>query len=247
MQSVRSWILATVVAMSFITTSAEAQRRRPRSWDSGPSRFTLVGDLLVSQPKGEFATQLDTEGFGANVAGLFRLDREGLFSIRGDLGGMQYGSETLHVPYLPITGRVSLDVETTNNAFWGSIGPQITVPVGPIQPYINGAIGFMDLVTTTSVRGSDSEYEYASTNNANDVTSAWIFGGGVYVPFGRSSAWKLHAGARYFYGGEAEYLTEGDIVDNPDGSVTLQPRFSRTDQVTWQLGVAYTFPLGRRR
>src|SRR5687767_13317354 len=155
MLTLRSSVLTALVAVSFVTTSAEAQRRRPRTWDRRPSRFTLVGDLLVAQPKGEFATQLDTEGFGANIAGLFRIDREGLLSIRGDLGGMQYGSETLRVPYLPITGRVALDVETTNNAFWGSIGPQITVPVGPIQPYINGAIGFMDLVTTTSVRGSD--------------------------------------------------------------------------------------------
>src|SRR5688500_9877071 len=154
MQSVRSLILATVVAMAFITTSAEAQRRRPRSWETGPSRFTLVGDLLVAQPKGEFATELGTEGFGANIAGLFRLDREGLFSIRGDLGGMQYGSETFYAPYLPITGRVSLDVETTNNSYWGSLGPQITVPAGPIQPYVNAAIGFVALVTTTSVRGS---------------------------------------------------------------------------------------------
>lgn len=239
-------VLATIVAVSFVTSTADAQRRRPRMWDPQPSRFTLVGDLLVAQPKGEFATELNTEGFGANVAGLFRLDREGILSIRGDLGGMQYGSETLYVPYLPITGRVSLDVETTNAAYWGSIGPQITVPVGPVQPYINAAIGFMALVTSTSVRGSDSQYEYASTNNSDDVTSAWIFGGGLYVPFGSSKTWKLHAGARYFYGGEATYLTEGDIQDNPDGSVTLFPRFSKTDQVTWQLGVSYTFPMNRR-
>ena len=247
MRFVRSWVLAALVAVSLAGTTAEAQRRRPVSWDRGPSRFTLVGDLLVAQPKGEFATQLDTEGFGANIAGLFRIDREGIFSIRGDLGGMQYGSETLYVPYLPITGRVSLDVETTNNAFWGSIGPQITVPAGPVQPYINGSIGFVDLVTTTSVRGSDSEYEYASTNNSDDVTSAWIFGGGLYVPFGRQNSWKVHLGARYFYGGEATYLKEGDIQDNPDGSITLFPRTSKTDQVTWQVGVAYTFPRSLRR
>lgn len=247
MRLVRSSILAALVAVSFLSTSAEAQRRRVPVWDRGPSRFTLVGDLLVAQPKGEFATQLDTEGFGANIGGLFRIDREGLLSIRADLGGMQYGSETLHVPYLPMTGRVSLDVETTNNAFWGSIGPQITVSAGPIHPYVNGAIGFMDLVTTTSVRGSDSDYAYASTNNSDDVTSAWIFGGGVYVPFGRQQSWKLHAGARYFYGGEATYLREGDIQDNPDGSVTLFPRTSKTHQVTWQLGVAYTFPRSSRR
>ena len=247
MRLIRSSVLAALVTLSLFSTVSEAQRRRPSTWERGPSRFTLIGDLLVAQPKGEFATELDTEGFGANVAGLFRLDREGIFSVRGDIGGMQYGSETLFVPYLPITGRVSLDVETSNNAFWGSIGPQITVPAGPIEPYLNAAVGFIALVTTTSVRGSDSEYEYASTNNSDDVTSAWIFGAGVYVPFGRSHSWKLHAGARYFYGGEATYLKEGDIQDNPDGSITLFPRTSKTDQVTWQLGVAFTFPRSLRR
>jgi hypothetical protein len=242
-------ILATLVAISFVTSTAEAQRRRPRTWDlePSPSRFTLVGDFLVAQPKGEFGTQIDTEGFGVNVGGLFRLDKEGIFSLRGDIGGMQYGSETLHAPYLPITGRVSLDVETTNSVFWGSIGPQITVPVGPVQPYMNAAIGFMDFVTSTSVRGSDSRYEYASSTNSDDATSAYIFGGGVYVPLGGQKAWKLHAGGRYFYGGEATYLKEGDIRDNPDGSVTLFPRHSRTDQVTWQVGVSYTFPNSIRR
>lgn len=240
-------ILATIVAMTLVTSTADAQRRRPRSWEPQPSRFTLVGDLLVAQPKGEFATQLDTEGFGANIAGLFRLDKEGIFSIRADLGGQQYGSETLRVPYLPITGRVALNVRTTNSAFWGSIGPQITVAAGPVQPYVNASIGFMELITSTSVRGSNSNYRYASTNNSDDATSAYIFGGGVYVPFGSSKTWKLHAGARYFYGGNATYLKEGDIQDNPDGSVTLFPRYSKTDQVTWQLGVSYTFPMSNRR
>ena len=247
MRFVRSSILATVVAMSFIPIAAHAQRRTPRYWESEPSRFTLVGDLLVAQPKGEFATQIDRNGFGANIGGLFRLDREGLFSIRGDIGGMQYGSETLHVPYWPITGRVSLDVETTNNTFWGSIGPQIQVPVGPVQPYMNAAVGFMDFNTSTSVRGSDSNYEYARSTNSDDATSAWIFGGGLYVPIGTSKQFKVNVGARYFYGGEATYLTEGDIVDNPDRSVTLQPRHSKTDQVTWQVGVSYTFPQPRGR
>ena len=246
MRLVRSSILAALALVSLAASTSEAQRRRVPNWDRGPSRFTLVGDLLVAQPKGEFATELNTEGFGANIAGLFRLDKEGLFSVRADLGGMQYGSETFYVPYYQITGRVSLDVETTNNSYWGSIGPQITVPAGPIQPYVNAAVGFVDLVTTTSVRGSDSEYEYASTNNSDDITSAWIFGGGFYVPLGRQKDWKLHAGARYFYGGEATYLREGDIEDNPDGSITLFPRTSKTHQVTWQLGVAYTFPRGRR-
>jgi hypothetical protein len=246
MRIVRPSVLATVAAMSLLVSSAKAQRR-PRSWETQPSRFTLIGDLLVAQPKGEFATQIDTDGFGGNLGALFRIDREGLLSVRGDVGGMQYGSETLHVPYLPLTGRVSLDVETTNSVFWGSIGPQISVPVGPVQPYMNAAIGFLDFNTSTSVRGSDSRYEYARSTNSDDATSAWIFGGGLYVPLGTGKTWKLHAGARYFYGGNATYLKEGDIEDNPDGSVTLHPRRSKTDQVTWQAGVSYTFPQSLRR
>lgn len=242
MRFVRTSILVTAVAGSFISSSADAQRRTPRRWEARPSRFSIVVDGLVAQPKGEFATEVDTEGYGINVGGLFRLDREGMLSVRGDLGGMQYGSETLHAPYLPITGRVSLDVETTNNVFWGSIGPQVQVPVGRVEPYMNAAIGFMDFATTTAVRGSDSEYEYASTTNSQDVTSAWIFGGGSYVRLGSRKEWAVHLGARYFYGGNATYLAEGDIRDNPDGTITLFPRRSKTDQVTWQVGVAYTFP-----
>ncbi len=248
MRITRSSILATIIAVSLVSTSASAQSRRaPRRWETGPSRFTIVGDLLVAQPKGEFATQIDTEGAGGNVGGLFRLDKDGIFSIRADVGGMQYGSETIRVPYLDFTGRVSLDVQTTNSVFWGSIGPQITVPVGRFQPYMNAAVGVMGFTTQTSVRGSDSDYEFASTTNKDDATSAWIFGGGVYVPLGSANTWKIHGGARYFYGGTASYLKKGDIRDNADGSITLFPRTSKTDQVTWQLGVSYTFPLSHRR
>ena len=86
MRFVRSSILATLVAVSISPLSAQAQRREPRRWEREPSRFTLIGDLLVAQPKGEFATELDNKGAGINVGGIFRIDKEGLLSIRGDLG-----------------------------------------------------------------------------------------------------------------------------------------------------------------
>ena len=247
MRFIRSSILAALVGVVALSTTAGAQHRGGHRWETGPSRFSVEGDLLVAQPKGAFATELDTEGFGGNIGGLFRIDKEGIFSIRADIGGMQYGSETLHAPFLPITGRVGLDVETTNSVFWGAIGPQISAPVGRFQPYLNASIGFMDFITQTSVRGTDSDYEFASTTNKDDATSAYIFGGGAYVPLGRANEWKLHVGARYFYGGTASYLKEGDIRDNADGSITLFPRTSKTDQVTWQIGASYTFPLHRRR
>ena len=52
----------------------------------------------------------------------------------------------------------------------------------------------------------------------------------------------LNLGARYYYGGEATYLKEGDITDNDDGSVTLNRRRSKTDLVLWQLGVSFVLP-----
>ena len=150
MRFVRTSILAAVVAVSFIPSSAHAQRRAPRSWEREPSRFSIVGDLLVAQPKGEFATQLDTEGFGINVGALFRIDREGLLSIRGDLGGMQYGSETLHAPYLPITGRVALDIETTNTAGLDTVQVTVTAvsPNNSNQAQVSGLVYTPDTSTT---------------------------------------------------------------------------------------------------
>ena len=68
-------------------------------------------------------------------------------------------------------------------------------------------------------------------------------GGGLYIPFtGKLSMMSLDVGGRYFTGGEATYLTEGAIQDNPDGSITLFPSHSKTDQVTWHVGVSYTIP-----
>ena len=50
------------------------------------------------------------------------------------------------------------------------------------------------------------------------------------IPFGKSIG-ALNLGARYHYGARARYLREGDITDNPDGSININPRSSKTDLV----------------
>jgi hypothetical protein len=214
---------------------------------SGPSRFQVGIDAVLSQPKGEFATNIGN-GFGLNGTGMFRLDPKGFVSIRGDLGMVQYGRETQRVPYRPITGRIDLDVETTNNIGWASIGGQLQFPQGWFRPYANAAIAYTDFSTRSTLTGSDDDYEYASTTNQHDGSRAWIFGGGVVVPFGnRFSLGGLNLGARYYYGGRATYLKEGDIIDNADGTITINPRNSKTDLVLWQLGVSFVIPRSSRR
>ncbi len=244
MRYVRTTILAAVVALPYGVSSLHAQiRERPRVFIQKPSRFTLGGGLLMSQPKGDLANNIDN-GFGGDFYGLFRVDRDGVLSLRADLGGAQYGSETLPVPSV-FGGRAGFEVETSNSILWAAIGPQVMVPVGPVRPYGNVAVGVMDFTTSSSVRGT-GDYRgetFASTENQSDNTRTWIFGGGLYVPLsGSLSLMSIDIGGRYFTGGEATYLRKGAIRDNPDGTITMFPSHSKTDQVAWHVGVSYTIP-----
>lgn len=207
-----------------------------------PSRFTLGGDVVMLQPKGELATNI-SRGYGFNGTGLFRLDEKGYAQLRFDGGLAQYGSETKQIPLNPITGRVSFRVETSNMIGWVGLGGQLQIPDGPFRPYVNGSLAYTDFATESSLKGSDSNFGDFSTKNQHDGSHAWIYGAGVNIPFGRKfTSGMLNFGARYYSGGRASYLREGDIVDNSDGTISFTPRRSRTDLVLWQLGASFTLP-----
>lgn len=230
----------SVLSTAFLFVSAQStQAQIVLNSTSGPSRFTVGADGVVSQPKGEFASNVG-HGFGFDLFGMFKLDYKGYFNIRADAGGLQYGREHKDASFFGITNRVSLDLLTTNNIAWGAIGPQIMIPDGPFRPYANAAIAYTDFSTSSSLSDPTGQYQSASTQNAHDGSHAWIFGGGFQVPFGDAGAFNL--GGRYYYGGRATYLRKGDITDNPDGTITLRPRTSKTDMVLWQLGFTLTIP-----
>jgi len=242
----RSVVLSVLVASISLVSFSTAEAQIDFGTQRGPSRFQLGGDFVVAQPKGELANNIPN-GYGLNLTGMFRLDPQGFMSIRGDVGGVQYGQESFRVPYYAVTGRVALDVETTNSIAWAGIGGHLQIPDGWIRPYANASIAYTHFVTESSVSGTDNSEEYASTTNQSDGSRAWIFGGGLVIPFGSSYALGgINLGARYYYGGEAEYLREGDITDNPDGTITINPQRSKTDMVVWQVGVSFVLPRSRR-
>lgn len=208
---------------------------------SGPSRFSFGGDGVMSQPKGEFAGNVG-RGWGFNLNGMYRIDYKGYLSIRADGGTVQYGRERVDASFLGITGRVALNLETTNNIAWGAFGPQIMIPEGPFRPYVNAAIAYTDFSTTSTLTDPFGQFQSISTQNAHDGSHAWIFGSGFQIPFGTSGAFNF--GGKYYYGGRATYLTKGDITDNPDGTITLNPRTSKTDMVLWQIGITLAIPRG---
>ncbi|GAC1413792.1 MAG: hypothetical protein NVSMB53_11630 [Gemmatimonadaceae bacterium] len=209
-----------------------------------PSHFSVGGNVVMSQPKGEFASNVG-RGYGFDLSGLFKLDYRGFVAIRADVGGVQYGRERKDASFFGITGRIALNLETTNSIAWGALGPQIMIPDGPFRPYANAAVAYTSFSTTSTLSDPYGQFQPISNENAHDGSHAWIFGSGFQVPFGVSGTFNF--GGRYYYGGRATYLNKGDITDNPDGTITLHPRTSKTDLVLWQLGVSFEIPRSATR
>jgi len=132
---------------------------------------------------------------------------------------------------------------TSNMIGWGSLGGQVQIPDGPVRPYINGAIAYTDFSTESTLSGLDGSSDGLSSTNQHDGTHAWVSGAGIFIPFGRNfTHGGLNVGARYFQGGHAAYLRKGDILDNPDGSISFTPRRTGTNMILWQVGASFTLP-----
>jgi hypothetical protein len=245
----RSSLFATLIAAALLLpATAHAQHCRHDCDDRdrdreewGPRRPTggfVGGRLEVAQPRGEFG-EFVNEGFGGNLHYIHKLDRDGLVGIRVDGEMITYGYERQRVLLSPtVGGRILADLVTTNNVAFVGVGPQIGVPNGTLRPYAHGFAGLSYLFTTSSLEGSASSEAFASSTNFDDVTFAYGGGAGLYVPLRRgTSPISLDLGATYRNAGRAEYLREGDIVDNPDGSITIFPTRSETDMVTFHVGV----------
>lgn len=204
-----------------------------------PARLFLGGDVLYGNPVGPFGELVD-DGFGLAGHLIYRVDRGGWLGLRADAGFLNYGRETQEVCFSTTVGcRVRLDLTTENNVFFAGIGPQLLVPAGGVRPYLNGSIGLAYFATTSSVRGDDDGDAFADDTNFDDWTFAWTGGGGLYIPIRDGPRpISVDLGAVYHQNGEAEFLREGDIIDHPDGSITLRPNRAEADLWTFRLGIS---------
>lgn len=202
-----------------------------------PSRFVVGGDFAISQPKGEFAQAAVPTGYGFDLNGMYKLDPKGWFTLRADGGRIQYGHEQFFLGYF---NGIPLDLKTDNRIGFGSLGLQLQFPDGPIRPYASASYGAVYFYTQSCVGAEDNSVQEQCNTNHGDWAGAGIYGGGFLIPFGTS--FSVNLGARYHYGAKATYLKKGDITDNPDGTVSLNVRSSKTDLVLWQIGVSYAIP-----
>ena len=202
-------------------------------------RWVAGGHLLYAQPRGPFAAVVN-QGFGIQAYGVFNLDPVGVFGIRLDGGLINYGNEDTTVPLSNTVQRVNVKVSTSNNIAMLGIGPQLSVPSGPLRPYVYATIGFGYFFTESSVKGSDSSNQpFASSTNFDDTTPARTIGGGLIIPIAHPVS--LDLGAEYRRHRDARYLAAGDVIDNPGGGgVTLRVRKSDADLMVYRLGVTFS-------
>jgi hypothetical protein len=210
----------------------EPPTREPTPWYVGFG-------VDYARPQGEFSHNVK-QGFGGSGHVIYRLDPAGIAGLRLDGGFLVYGDEHQTVPLSStVGGRVRVDLNTTNNIAFLGFGPQVGVPTGRLRPYANGFVGVSYLFTQSSVKGTSSGETFASTTNYHDATFAWGGGAGLYVPLHAGvSPVSLDLGVRYHNNGRARYLRRGDITDNADNTITVHPRNSDTDLLTFQVGVS---------
>lgn len=227
-----------------VASPASAQWRRDVR---RPSGFYAGGSLVYARPEGEFRDFV-SDGFGLQ-GHLIYAPRGSALGLRVDGGFLNYGHERIRTPISStIGGRILVDLNTDNNIAYLGVGPQLGIPRGALQPYLNGFVGLAYLFTESSLEGANDNQRFANTTNFDDVAFAYGGGGGVYIPVRRgASPISIDLGATYHHSGEADYLREGGIRDNPDGSVTLFPDRSETSLVSFHAGVSVGIPRGGRR
>ncbi|MDQ6831351.1 MAG: hypothetical protein M3081_21020 [Gemmatimonadota bacterium] len=218
--------------------AAKAQRFEPNP-DFVRSRWYLGATGAYAVPQGEFA-QFVTRAYGINGHAIYALDREGVLSLRADVGYLNYGNEHKRVPLSPtLGGRLLVDLNTTNNIVMAGIGPQLMVPNGTLRPYVAGAVGFSYFYTQSEVAGTDGG-TFASSTNFDDGSLAWSAAAGIYVPLHHGHhPVSLDVGMRYHWNGTMTYLKRGGITDGANNTIFVDPIRSRADFLVWHVGASF--------
>jgi opacity protein-like surface antigen len=113
-------------------------------------------------------------------------------------------------------------------------GPEF-VGTGRVRPYIFGTAGVSYFATETSVGIC------CGTTNYHDAVTSFAGGGGLRLDLSHSRRRpvSLDLGATFVRNGEVNYLREGDIVNNPDGSYTFNPVRSETNLFLMHAGLTF--------
>lgn len=202
--------------------------------------------LNLAIPQGELSDQLDAVGFGGNIWGGVRFGQSPLI-VGLDGGYVIYGSDRRNVPFSTTVPGVFVDVVTTSNIASGHLLARLQPATGKLRPYGDALVGFKYFFTETRVESErfDDDAPIASSTNFDDVALSYGLGGGLEVDLfettdssGSTSVFALNLGARYLWGGNAEYVA--GVRDNGN-RLDLDTRRSETDLLYIVLGMTISF------
>ena len=101
-------------------------------------------------------------------------------------------------------------------------------------------MGFSYFFTSSSLEGDQRYEDIATTTNFSDGSFALTLGGGLRFRLrGGEKPILLDLGVEYHDNGVVEFLTEGGIVDRPDGSIVLFPHRSEADLLVFGISVSF--------
>jgi opacity protein-like surface antigen len=209
----------------------------------GTPRMEAGAAFEYAQPVGDFGQNV-RQGFGGAGHFVLGLDPQAIIGIRIDAGFINYGNDTHYVPFSSSVRQIIVREETSNNIVVASIGPQLTLPIGGVRPYVNAGIGLAYFYTQTSLATDDNSQQIAQTTNYSDNSLAYTAGAGFNVPLtSGSSPISLNVGARYNSVASARYLTKGDIMDDPNSQfgIIITPHETAADFIAYQVGVSFRF------
>ncbi len=209
------------------------------------SAQTAGVSFMLGSPQGEFRNNVDRLGYGLQLQGtLWSPSKERPFTLGLNLGYLVYGEVTDHRPW-PGFPEVTLEVNRMNSLANLHLLLQISPFTGTLRPYIDGLFGGAYIFTTSEVRSENSDEQIAQSTNYDDFN--FSYGGGIGLllqisqDLGDVKTLYLDLKARYMYGTEARYLTEEDIEVVSLTEVRYRPRESKTDLLTFHIGVIAYF------
>ena len=208
------------------------------------SRFTVGAAGMYGQPLGEFGENVD-RGFGLDGFGALALDSRGIFSLRAELGYLQYSTKSEYFLVNTGFGLLELKSETKSGVLTLGAGPHIMAPSGAIRPYIGGTVGFARFATNTAIKidADNSSTGEDETLDEQTISSDFILSIGasaglaIQIPALARSGVLIDLGARYHRNGLAQYVSPEGVEYTGTGSPIVTATESEADFIVYRIGV----------
>lgn len=204
-------------------------------------------------PQGDFEDGLDATPIGATAFIGGRVPNLPLV-LGTELGFLNYGSSSELAIYSTALVRggdqpvpvEALSVSSSSNIVLGHLVARLQAPTGRFQPYVDALVGLKYFITRVDIDSDIIVFRngLSQDSHARDVAFSYGVGGGIeLLAYELPSMWdgstvgvSLHAGVRYLFGGEADYVRpEG--AQTSDGRIVFTEERTRTDLLLPQFGI----------